>query len=153
MAADASLLQARPYFLHYVFDAFTRVGRIDRFFASLQPWRNFVAQGLRTTPEHFEDGRSDCHAWSAHPAYHVMTSVLGIRPAGFGFNRVVIRPQLGELTEATGEMIHPRGTIRVQLRKRDSRLTADIDLPDGLTGTFHDGQIHRHLTSGGQSIS
>ena len=152
MASDGSLMQARPYFLHYLFDAFTRVGRIDRFFASLEPWRNFVAQGLRTTPEHFEDGRSDCHAWSAHPAYHVMTSVLGIRPAAFGFARVSITPQLGELTEASGEMPHPKGVVRVQLKQRDGRLSGEIELPAGVTGTLHLGQTQRELHAGLQKL-
>jgi hypothetical protein len=148
MATDRSLLQARPYFLHYVFDAFTRVGRIDRVFAGLQPWRNFVAQGLRTTPEHFEDGRSDCHGWSAHPAYHVVASVLGVRPAGFSCSRVIIRPQLGELTEAAGQLAHPKGILHVQLQQRAGQLTGQIDLPDGVTGVFQHADDHRELRSG-----
>jgi hypothetical protein len=153
MASDASLLQARPYFLHYVFDAFTRVGRIDRVFAGLQPWRSFIAQGLRTTPEHFENGRSDCHAWSAHPAYHVVASVLGIRPAGFGFSAVTIRPQLGDLTEASGQVAHPKGIIRVQLHHHAGRLTGQIDLPADVTGTLQYGDGHRELKSGPNVLS
>ncbi len=148
MHGDRTLVQARPYFLHYVFEAFTKLRRIEPFFAGLQPWRNFVDQGLKTTPEHFEDGRSDCHAWSAHPAFHVMTSVLGIRPATFGFEKVMVRPQLGQLTKASGEMIHPKGVIRVELHRQGDRLTGKVELPPGVTGTFHDGVLSQPLHSG-----
>jgi alpha-L-rhamnosidase len=152
METDPTLLQARPYFLHYLFEAYARLGRIDRFFAGLQPWRRFLELGLKTTPEHFEDGRSDCHAWSAHPAFHVLASVLGIRPAGVGFTRVTIRPQLGELTEASGEMPHPRGLIRVSLRRDGETLQGEIELPEGLFGSFeHAGQL-RALKPGRQSV-
>ena len=148
MQSDGALLQARPYFLHYVFEAFKKLGRIEPFSTGLEPWRKFVAQGLKTTPEHFEDGRSDCHAWSAHPMFHVMTSVLGIRPVSFGFEQLIIRPQLGELSEASGEMIHPKGVVRVQLQRHGDRLTGEVELPDGVTGIFQDGAFSQPLHGG-----
>lgn len=145
---DSSLLQARPYFLHYIFDTYARHGRVDQFFAALQPWYAFLQDGMKTTPEHFQDGRSDCHAWSAHPAYHFLTTVAGIRPAAPGFAEVAIRPQLGSLTSVRGRLAHPRGFITLDVTPR----RAVIELPDGVEGFFVMGRTDRRLTPGSQTI-
>lgn len=146
------LVLVSSYFAHYLFEACVRCGRVDRLMERLAPWRQCVQEGFRTMPETFGQTRSDCHAWSAHPLYHYLTGILGIQPGEFGFATVVIAPQLGELPEASGELAHPLGNIRVAFQKRGNKLTADIELPKGLTGTFRASGKVKPLRAGKQKI-
>ena len=41
------------------------------------------------------DDRSDCHAWSSSPLYHLMSLTGGIYPASPGFKNIRIQPELG----------------------------------------------------------
>lgn len=152
LEAGRELVTASSYFAHYLFEAYVSTGRIDRFFERLAPWRLCVEEGMHTLPETFGPTRSDCHAWSAHPLYHYLTGVLGIQPAECGFRSVSIRPQLGPLTEAAGELAHPLGTIRVAYQRQGKKLTAQIELPRGLHGTFSTGGKVRLLRSGKQTL-
>ncbi|HVF87297.1 MAG TPA: alpha-L-rhamnosidase C-terminal domain-containing protein, partial [Pyrinomonadaceae bacterium] len=53
-----------------------------------------------------------------------------------GFRRVRIRPFLGKLTKASGAIPHPRGEIAVSLSLTNNKLTAEVNLPEGVTGEF-----------------
>ncbi len=100
--------------------------------------------GLTTTPENPEPTRSDSHAWSAHPNYHLLSIVLGIRPASPGFKTVTIAPALGPLQRASGRIPHPAGPIAVQLeRVGTDGVSGSVTLPPGLSGMFvWKGQAH-----------
>ena len=63
-----------------------------RYVERLEPWRGMLAMGLTTVPETPEPTRSDSHAWSAHPNYGLLATVLGVRPAEPGFRSVRIAP-------------------------------------------------------------
>ena len=105
--------------------------------------RPFDRLGMKTTLEMPEPGRSDCHAWGAHPIYHYFASILGIRPASPGFASVVIAPQLGSLESAEGEMVHPAGMIGVRVRREGKGLRARITLPHTICGaSFDSAAIH-----------
>jgi len=78
--------------------------------------------------------RSDCHAWSAHPAYYMLSSVCGIKPADVGFNTIKIEPHLGDLTWVKADMPHPKGTIEAEYKIKKGRLTAKIHLPEKMNG-------------------
>ena len=60
-------------------------------------------------------GRSHCHGWSAGPANLLPAKILGVTPAAPGYREVTIRPQLGDLAWAEGEIPTPHGIIRVKL--------------------------------------
>lgn len=72
----------------------------------------------------------------AHVRQDVITSILGIRPAQWGFGAVRIAPLLGALTWAEGELPHPAGSIWVRIEKCPGHTTAKIRLPDKLTGEY-----------------
>ncbi len=130
----SDLAQTTVYFRHYLFEAAAQVGMIDAFFAGLSIWREFITLGCTTTLESPEPSRSDCHAWGAHPIYHLFASVLGVRPALPGFASVSIRPQLGPLQRVEGTLPHPLGRIELSLSQQAGRLTGRITLPKGLQG-------------------
>ena len=137
LLADTTLVRASYYFDYYLFEALRDAGLGDRYVEQLAPWRAMLAMGLTTTPEAPEPTRSDSHAWSAHPNYGLLATVLGVRPASPGFRTVLVAPHPGALTRAEGTVPHPRGDIRVRLtRMGRDRLRVEVTLPAGVTGTL-----------------
>jgi alpha-L-rhamnosidase len=135
--ADSTLIPASYYFDYYVFEALRKVGLGDRYIERLAPWRGMLALGLTSAPEKPEPTRSDTHAWSAHPNYGMLATVLGVRPSSPGFRTVLIAPALGPLHTASGRVPHPRGDIEVALtRAGDAGISAEITLPAGVSGEF-----------------
>ena len=84
---DKDLVQASYYFRFYVDEALREAGLADLYVDRLAPWRQMIALGLTTTLETPEPSRSDSHAWSAHPNFHLLATVLGIRPASAACRR------------------------------------------------------------------
>ncbi len=146
------LAQATIYFSHYLFEASRTLGQMERFFERLSLWADLTRLGFKTTVEMPEPSRSDCHAWGAHPLYHTFASVLGIRPAAFGFKRVQVEPILGSLPRAQGVMPHPCGTIAVAFEAEGGRLTGMIELPEGVSGEFLQGGTRRELHPGVNTV-
>ena len=137
MLADKSITQASYYFRFYVDEALHKAGLAERYLPQLEPWREMLRLGLTTTLEEPEPSRSDSHAWSAHPNYHLLATVLGIRPAEPGFRSVTIAPALGDLKRASGHMPTPAGEIAVDFQRRGSTgLEGRITLPPNIRGTF-----------------
>ncbi len=148
----ASLTRATWYFTHYLGEALAMSGRVDVLLARLEAWFGLPAQGFLTIPERPEPSRSDCHAWSAHPLYHQLASILGVRPSSPGFATVRIRPQLGGLAKASGRIPHRLGEIVVDVARDDSGkpggMRGEVVLPAGLSGTLELGDEVITLESG-----
>lgn len=135
MMNDPSLTQATIYFRYYVHQAMDKAQAGDLLSEYLDIWRNQMALGLTTWAEMPEPSRSDCHAWGASLNIEFFRILLGIRSDSPGFRHVVISPSLGEITEASGSIPHPKGNISVSYRV-GKKLKADIILPPEVTGTF-----------------
>ena len=151
---DKTLVQATYYYGFYVLEALRKAGLADRYIEQLQPWQQMLALGLTTTAESPEPTRSDSHAWSAHPNYGLLATVLGVRPAEPGFRSVRIAPSLGPLKRAEGRIPHPRGDIEVKLeRSGELGLRGEVTLPPGLSGVFEWKGRKLGLKPGRQEIS
>jgi alpha-L-rhamnosidase len=151
--ADTTLTPASYYFSFYVLEALRKVGLGDRYIEQLAPWQAMLKLGLTSAPENPEPTRSDTHAWSAHPNYGLLATVLGVRPSSPGFRTVRIAPALGPLRRAEGRVPHPLGDIEVQLVREGQRgLRADVTLPRGLSGVFAWQGKQRPLHDGHQII-
>ena len=129
---------ASSYFSFFLFKAMQKVGREDLFLDHLDFWNTFLDRGHTTFGEtgFASHDRSDCHAWSAHPSYFLLSSVCGIKPADIGFHSVLIEPHLGSIKKLEVSMPHPSGRINVNYRYIGNQLQADIELPPGMSGTF-----------------
>ena len=149
---DADLTRTTIYFNHYLFETYRLLEQPAATFARMGLWFDLPGQGFKTTPEQPEPSRSDCHGWGAHPLYHYFASLLGIRPAAFGFERVEIAPKPGHLTHLSGEMVHPRGRIAADLRFENGRMTGRVSLPPGVSGTLRYGGQTTDLQPGPQEI-
>ena len=148
MLGAQGLAEATIYFSFYVFEALGRVGLVDPLHARFDLWRGLPELGFCTPPEKPEPSRSDCHGWGSHPLFHLPATVLGIRPASFGFDRVEVRPLLGPMRHAAATLPHPRGTITARVDRRDSALHAEVTLPEGVEGELVWNGETRPLTAG-----
>ena len=63
-------------------------------------------------------------------------------------SRVRVAPNMGQLTQVHARMPHPIGEIDVQLVKRGGKLTANVELPAGITGEFEWAGAKKPLASG-----
>jgi hypothetical protein len=120
--------RATVYFSHYLFEALGRIGRVDLLRDRLGLWTGLRAQGLRTVIEQPEPTRSDCHAWGAHPIFHLFATILGVRPAAPGMAEIAVSPQLGGLDWAEGTMHTPHGPLHIRVDGTGST----VDLPEGI---------------------
>lgn len=103
--------RATWYFTHYVFEAMQRLGRMEAAVKRLEPWFGLVEQGFCTTPERPEPSRSDCHAWSAHPLFHLVASWGGLRPTAPGFGAWELKPQPAGWEEMRIQVPKPQGGV------------------------------------------
>jgi hypothetical protein len=90
-----------------------------------------IKNGLKTTIEMPEPGRSDCHAWSAHPVLHLQTKILGLNPISpfnYEFN-----PQLVDLEWAEGYVATGKGPIHARVENRGKFKKASLVIPEGVT--------------------
>ncbi len=145
---DKSLTQATYYFKFYLFEAMKKAGLGNEYLGQLKPWYDMLDIGLTTFAENPEPTRSDCHAWSASPLYEMLSLVAGIMPAAPGFKRVLIKPNMGSLTNINAWVPHPLGDIKLNINKTGRQARIVIDLPPGVTGELEwEGNVYP-LTQG-----
>ncbi|HVB03228.1 MAG TPA: alpha-L-rhamnosidase C-terminal domain-containing protein [Chitinophagaceae bacterium] len=150
---DSSLSQASFYYRFYLDRALEKTGLADLYYAQLNPWRKMIAEGLTTFAETPEPTRSDCHGWSASPAFDFLHTICGIRSSSAGFRQVRIVPALGGLNEIRATMPLPEGEISLWLRRSGkSGIRGEIELPPGLGGQFIWNGQKLSLHPGNQTI-
>ncbi len=130
------LHRATVYFTHYLFDALGRLGRPAAIQKRLRFWLDLPGQGFTTTPEEPEPSRSDCHAWGAHPLWHLHATFAGVRPTAPGFASVRIQPQLGDWKHLECDLPVPQGVIRSRWQVVGGRLSGSVELPAGVSGVL-----------------
>jgi len=145
------LHRASTYFSFYVFEALRTLGRGDLLLPQLARWKAMVAHDCKTPLETYEPSRSDCHAWSSQPLFHLYATTAGIRPAAPGFRRVRIAPQMGDWPRLAGALPHPDGMIEFELDARGRR--AVITLPPGIDGTLAWQGVEAPLRPGRQELA
>jgi hypothetical protein len=144
LVADQDLHRTTVYFAHYLFECFARLGRTDCILDGMGLWTDHLALGMKTIVEMPEPTRSDCHAWGAHPLYHYVASILGIRPKGLGRRELVIRPNLGGLDFANVSFPFGGSQVFVGVRQTEQGPEFEVDLPVGVSGTLvgDDRSVH-----------
>ena len=133
------------------------VGAADLALADMRRYWGFqLAQGATTAWEQLdlntspptlwqESLTSRCHGWSAGPSWLLPRYVLGVAPSAPGFAHIRLRPQLGDLDWAAGEVPTPHGNIRIELARGGGRVV----LPYGVTAQV----AGRQLGSGEHRLS
>jgi len=154
MLSDSTLTQASIYFKYYLHLALVKAGLGDGYIDWLDIWRKNIALGMTTWGEdsEVETTRSDCHAWGSSPNIEFFRTILGIESAAPYFRKVRIEPHLGSIKQISGEMPHPAGKISVDYSIQGKRLRAEINLPDGISGTFVWKGMSYELTGGDNKL-
>lgn len=145
---DRTLFRTTIYYSFYLFEALQHIGMAYRIPDKMDRWFETFRNGAVTTWEMPDPSRSDCHAWGSHPLFHIHSSIAGIRPADFGFRRVRVLPQLGDMEHLAGSFPHPDGMIRYDYRRGTSGLSVEIELPEGVAGVFELGSFTGELAPG-----
>lgn len=152
---DKSLHQTTLYFKFYLFKALKQTGMGDLFTSQLATWYSIIEQGYSTCGETGEPhhDRSDCHAWSASPAFFFLNLIAGIESEKPGFNKISIAPSFATLNKIKCSMPHPSGIIELELSLENTKLSGKIILPDSTTGNFTYGGKSVPLDSGINTIT
>ncbi len=134
---EPGLIQTTVYFKFYLFEAIRGTRFAGDYLEMLEPWDEMLKLGLTTFREDDYEDRSDCHAWSASPLYHMISLVAGIRPGSPGYKTVVIEPAPGKLPRINCVAVHPRGIIRMDISFLNSgKAHGIVELPPGVNGEF-----------------
>ncbi len=139
LVSAPDLARCTVSFSHYLFATLVKKGRTDLLLKKLDLWRDMVRRDLKTTVEGPGDTRSDCHAWGAHPLFHLLTGVAGIRPAEPGFGVVLVAPQPGGLKRIRAGVPTPKGAVEEDLSFEDGRVRGTVKVPEGMHGVFEWG--------------
>lgn len=151
---DTSLSQATFYYRFYLTIALKKAGLSNMYYDQLKPWRNMLAAGLTTFAENPDPTRSDCHAWSASPNYDFLSTLCGIVPDAPGFKKILIQPSPGPLTEISGTMPHPQGTVVVDLKRSGTNgIKGEVTLPPNTSGRFVWNGKEIKLSAGKQAVN
>ena len=153
LISSPELARTTVYFSHYLFEAYFRHGRGDLFLKKLDLWRDYVRLGLKTPLESpGANARSDCHAWGAHPIYHALSGLAGIRPAALDYSKVVVAPCPGGLSFIRAHAPHPQGEVVIDLRFDGTGVSGTVTLPHDVDGIFKWGGVERPLAPEGNKI-
>ena len=136
--SDTSMASASIYFKYYLHRALIKAGLGNDYINWLGAWRENLKMGLTTWGESpdIDKTRSDCHAWGSSPNIEFLRTVLGIDSDAPGFSRIRITPHLGSLTNARGEIPHPKGKIAAAYEKNNNKWSVTINLPQESTGSL-----------------
>lgn len=104
----------------------------------IRSWYNMLRVGSTITLEAWDDkfkpNQDWNHAWGAAPANIISRYVLGVRPLEPGFSKVLIRPQPGSLSQASGTVPTIRGPIKVSFKNRiNEPFVLSLDIPVNVT--------------------
>ncbi|MEK9570037.1 MAG: alpha-L-rhamnosidase C-terminal domain-containing protein [Paracoccaceae bacterium] len=138
MLEEKDLAPASIYFSYYLHLALAEAGLGNDYLEWLDVWREYIDLGMTTWGETSQvlTTRSDAHAWGASPNIEFFRIILGIQSAAPQFSKVLIQPNIDDFDKISGTMPHPNGEIKVDYKQTKNGLKADINLPEGVEGTF-----------------
>ncbi|MGN8970735.1 alpha-L-rhamnosidase-related protein [Lactobacillus amylovorus] len=121
---------------YYLFEALREVDIYQYTDKYWNIWRNMIAKHCTTSVEAESGERSECHAWGAIALYELPAITLGIRPAEPGFKKVKLDIVPGYLDWAKGEVITPKGLVKVSWKKENSDIKVKYRIPKDLKIQF-----------------
>lgn len=150
---DQSGHQSHPsaYWITYVYSLLAERGHGSAVLAHIRPrWEPMIAYGstyetFGAEHEGFMSSRS--HAWSAHPLFHLMQIIGGVRQTAPAWKRVSFAPvfegDYGAVTIPT-----PQGEIRSAWRKTGDGIEVELALPKGVTAETRLPGLKPHRVTG-----
>lgn len=125
---DAKLAEAKAIPCSYYFSYYKHLAMApDDYMEVLRPWQEQIELGCSTFIENPEPVRSECHAWSAHPALGFFQHVAGVTSVAPGWKVARIEPKPGRMSRFGARIAHPDGWLRVGYE--DGYLSVDSPVP------------------------
>jgi hypothetical protein len=130
-------IQPSAYWITYIFTVMAERGYGAEVLADIRRrWTPMVAQG--TTWENFSPvvgAESFSHAWSAHPLFHLMQILGGVRQAAPAWEKVTCAPVFeGESAEV--RIPSPKGEILSRWQREGDAISGELVLPHGVSATL-----------------
>lgn len=111
-------------------------------------WWNMIRVGSTMTLEawdaKYKPNLDWNHAWATAPANIITRRMWGITPAVAGFEKALIRPQMGDLTTSNIKVPTIRGAIHGEYKTTEDGFRYLLTLPPGMTGEF--GSVYRNAS-------
>jgi alpha-L-rhamnosidase len=135
----ASLAMSCPAGAYWRLQALARFGRIDAVVGELRRrWAVMPSVVYNNTVSADWVARPDsAEPWSGcavGPLFVLAMDIAGIRPAAPGFEKVEVRPQLGDLPEVEAIIHTPRGAVVFRAEPQEEGHHASITLPPDVPG-------------------
>ncbi|MCR2823875.1 alpha-L-rhamnosidase-related protein [Lederbergia panacisoli] len=127
---DHTLSKVSYAMAFFLFRALSKTGLYHRSFDLWDTWREMIKLNLTTWVEDPVGERSDCHAWGAAPLYEFTSEILGVKPDLPGYKRILIEPELGNLSWATGSVATPHGLVDVAWELSGNEFSINVDGPE-----------------------
>ena len=133
---ERDVVRAQPFFMHWVNAALAHIGEFDRMVQLIRDlWGGMIDAGATTIWELWSREGSECHGWSATPAYDLMTYILGVRGVTAGFGEFAVEPHPAGLEWARGVFPSVRGDIPVSWRSSVEEFRIEGSLPAATTAS------------------
>ncbi len=121
------------YWHTYIFDVLTTYGYEEDVLRFIKEhWTPMSEHG--TTWEIFKPrlGEGSCsHAWSAHPSFHLMRTIGGIRQTAAGWIEISFKPTFyGERARTT--VPTPKGPVTSEWKRNGQHVEVTLDMPPGM---------------------
>jgi len=143
-----------PFVKYFALETLMERGLASQALAMIRSyWGAMARRGLATVPEVFPPEAAKaaraqddllespyggpppevlCHGWGVHPAALVARWVLGVRPAGPGFEPLLVAPMPADLKRIAGRVWTPKGPVEIAIRRRPSRREVRVVVPEGI---------------------
>ncbi|MDG1242819.1 MAG: alpha-L-rhamnosidase C-terminal domain-containing protein [Opitutae bacterium] len=128
--------QACPYMEKYILEAMFAIGEpvqaLDRM---RRRYRTLVENDNSTLwerwPEASDHPGTINHSWSGGPLTLLSSIVAGIRPLEPGWNRFIVQPQPGDLTQIRCSLQAPQGMVRLEAELAEGNWQLNLTVPAG----------------------
>jgi hypothetical protein len=145
----ANISKASYVMSFFLFRALEKVGMYTLTERMWDVWRELADQGCTTWVEDPVTQRSECHGWGALPLYEFPAVILGVRPGGYGYSSIQVKPHTGTLSQAKGTVCTARGKVTVDWKKGPDQFEIRITGPQGVfLEVFLPDGTRDHSTSG-----
>jgi alpha-L-rhamnosidase len=145
------------FFYHIVLETlFNRDYDLEALNIIREYWGEMIARGATTWWETFDASTPHCvvpsycqgntptylsdhipasysHGWGSSPSYLLMQHVLGLDILDIGQKKIRIRPRIGDVEWANGEIPTPFGSLRVSWKKQpDGMIDYNLEIPNDM---------------------
>lgn len=129
---ENDVVLANTFFSHFVFSALGKARRFDLALEQIQRvYEPMLATGTTTLWESFDPSASICHAFSATPVYQLSAHSLGVTPLMPAFEEILVAPQPGYLSSASGVYPTVLGEVGVSWKKDSFFFDLNVQIPKG----------------------